>query len=170
MTVVERGDAPDAIDAPAIAWTWRRFADLSGDDVYAMLALRCEVFVVEQGCVFLDPDDCDRSAWHLLGRAVDDGSRPSLVAYLRAIDPGIKYDEPSIGRVVTVPRRRGTGLGRALVAEGIVRSRAIWPDADLVIGAQQRLEAFYASFGFVREGAIYDEDGIDHIQMRLRAA
>ena len=89
---------------------------------------------------------------------------------MRGLDAGIKYPEPSIGRVVVAERARGGGLGRVLMEEGIRRGRASWPRADIVIGAQQRLAAFYASLGFVREGEVYDEDGIDHIRMRLPAA
>jgi ElaA protein len=164
MTVVRREAATQVAIAPRIDWTWRRFDDLSVHDVYALLALRAEVFVVEQACPFLDTDFCDQSAWHLLGRV--DGE---LAAYLRALDPGVRYDEPSIGRVVTASRWRGRGLGRTLMIEGIDRAGALWPGVDVVIGAQHRLEAFYRSLGFAREGAIYDEDGIDHIRMRLAA-
>jgi ElaA protein len=156
--------------APAFDWQWRRFADLSGDDVYDMLSLRSEVFVVEQQCVFADADGCDRASWHLLGRVVEQGGPPWLGAYLRCIDPGVRYPEPSIGRVVVSGRLRDTGSGRVLMTEGIARSRTEWPGLPIVIGAQQRLEAFYGSLGFAVEGMPYDEDGILHVQMRLAAA
>jgi ElaA protein len=151
--------------AASLSWTSARFEALPARDLYDLLALRSQVFVVEQNCVFLDTDYCDQSAWHLLGRS----STGELVAYLRGIDAGVKYPEPSIGRVVVAVRARGDGLGRVLMEEGIRRGRASWPGADIVIGAQQRLEAFYASLGFVSEGDTYLEDGIDHIQMRLPA-
>lgn len=147
-------------------WQWRRFDALSAGDVYDLLALRADIFVVEQGCAFLDPDGYDRDAWHLCGRLPDG----SLGAYLRCIDPGLKYLEPSIGRVVVSRALRGRGAGRALMVEGIARSRLAWPGADIVIGAQQRLESFYASLGFATEGGAYIEDGIPHVKMRLRAA
>jgi ElaA protein len=153
------------VPASNIAWTWAHFDRLSSRDVYDCLALRSAVFVVEQDCVFLDPDGCDAGAWHLLGRG-DDGR---LVAYLRGLASGVKYPEPSIGRVVVASSARGTGLGRPLMREGIARVSALWPGQDIVIGAQQRLEPFYGSLGFVAEGGIYDEDGIDHVRMRLRA-
>ena len=149
-------------------WTWTRFGGLSGDDVYDLLALRSEVFVVEQRCVFLDADGADRSAWHLLGRSADSGSRP-LVAYLRCLDPHVKYPEPSIGRVIVAPPARGIDLGRALMSEGIARSRLAWPGEDIVINAQLRLERFYRSLGFATEGSPYVEDDIDHVSMRLAA-
>lgn len=151
-------------------WTWRRFDALSGDDVYDLLALRSEIFVVEQQCVFLDADGHDRRSWHLLGRATRGPAAGSLVAYLRCIDAGVKGVEPSIGRVVVAAVARRTGFGRALMAEGIARSRRVWAGHDIVINAQARLEAFYRSLGFATEGAPYVEDGIDHVAMRLVAA
>jgi ElaA protein len=153
---------------PALSWCWKRFDDLTAGDVYDLLALRSEVFVVEQRCVFLDPDGSDRRAWHLLGRTVADA--PLLAAYLRVIDPGVKYREPSIGRVVTAPSLRGLGLGRVLMDAGLLRSHDAWPGSDLVINAQLRLEPFYRSLGFRSEGAPYVEDDIDHVQMRHAGA
>jgi len=97
-------------------WLWSRFSELGVDNLYDALALRCRVFVLEQG-PYLDPDGIDRQAWHLLGR---DG-QGTLHAYLRIVDPGVKFAEPSMGRVVTSPEARGTGLGRALVSEGLAR-------------------------------------------------
>ncbi len=150
----------------ALVWSWKRFAALSGVEVYDLLALRSEVFVVEQQCVFLDADGCDGSSWHLLGHTTYEG-RPLLAAYLRCLDPDVKYPEPSIGRVVTAPTLRRRGIGRALMDEGIVRSQDEWPGADLVINAQLRLEPFYRSLQFRTEGEPYVEDDIDHVQMRL---
>jgi ElaA protein len=171
VTAIAR-DGGSVVEAPrhatSVAWTWRRFDALSGRDVYDLLALRSQVFVVEQSCPFLDTDYCDQRAWHLLGREVDAGTG-ALVAYLRALDPGVKYDEPSIGRVVVSEDRRSQGLGRVLMEEGMARARRLWPGDDIVIGAQHRLEAFYRSLGFVGEGEIYIEDGIDHVRMRLPA-
>ena len=152
-----------------LSWHWKRFDALSGDDVYDVLALRSTVFVVEQACVFLDADGCDRSAWHLLGRTVDADGRPTLAAYLRCVDPQVKYREPSIGRVVTAPALRGQGLGRLLMDEGIARTQDAWPGAEIVINAQLRLAPFYRSLRFQTEGEPYVEDDIDHVQMRLAA-
>lgn len=155
--------------APDVAWTWKRFGALGGDDVYDLLALRSEIFVVEQNCVFLDADGSDRDAWHLLGRRADAQGGTPLAAYLRCVDPGVRYPEPSIGRVVVSGSTRSTGLGRALMKEGLRRSTAAWPGADIVINAQGRLAPFYRSLGFSPEGAPYDEDGIEHIAMRRPA-
>jgi ElaA protein len=149
----------------AITWRWCRYPELQLDDLHDALALRARVFVVEQRCAYLDPDGLDRASAHLLGR----DARGGLQAYLRVVDPGAKYAEPSIGRVITAPDARGTGLGRTLLAEGIARCRAAWPGQAIRIGAQAHLQAFYGGFGFVAEGAPYDEDGIPHIEMRLPA-
>lgn len=141
-------------------WRWCRFAELGVDDLYDALALRCRVFILEQGA-YQDPDGLDRASWHLLGR--DD--RGTLQAYLRVVDPGAKFAEPSMGRVITAPEVRGTGLGRALVAEGVRRTLAAWPGQGIRISAQAHLERFYAGFGFVAQGAPYDEDNIPHLEM-----
>lgn len=142
-------------------WTWSRFHDLGVDDLYDALALRGRVFAVEQDCAYLDADGIDRVSWHLLGR----DAQGALMSYLRIVDAGAKYDEPSIGRVITAPEVRRTGAGRALMAEGLARCLAAWPDRGIRIGAQAHLERFYGGFGFVREGEPYLEDGIPHLQM-----
>jgi ElaA protein len=91
-----------------------------------------------------------------------------LQAYLRAVDPGIKYAEPSIGRVITAPEVRGTGLGRALMQEGLSRCAAQWPRQSLRISAQARLRRFYAGLGFEAVGDEYLEDDIPHLEMLWR--
>jgi ElaA protein len=141
-------------------WTWSRFDDLGVDNLYDALALRCRVFVLEQG-PYLDPDGIDRHAWHLLGR----NERGVLEAYLRLVDPGVKYTEPSMGRVITSPEARGTGLGRQLVAEGVARCLALWPGQGMRISAQAHLERFYGEWGFERVGEPYLEDDIPHLEM-----
>jgi ElaA protein len=141
-------------------WTWSRFAGLGVDNLYDALALRCRVFVLEQG-PYLDPDGLDRHSWHLLGR----DAAGVLHAYLRVVDPGVKYTEPAIGRVITSPEARGTGLGRLLVAEGVARCMAAWPGLGIRISAQSHLARFYGGFGFERVGADYLEDDIPHCEM-----
>ena len=96
------------------------------DNLYDALALRCRVFILEQG-PYLDPDGVDRQSWHLLGR----DAQGALQAYLRVVDPGVKYEEPSIGRVITAPESRGTGLGRVLFGEGVARCAVAWPERGI---------------------------------------
>jgi ElaA protein len=148
----------------AAQWSWRRFAELGVDNLYDALQLRCRVFVLEQG-PYLDPDGVDRQSWHLLGRGADG----ALLSYLRVVDPGLKYDEPSIGRVITAPEVRGNGSGRALMVEGLAGCERHWPGRAVRISAQAHLERFYNSFGFVRVGENYGEDNIPHVEM-LRSA
>jgi ElaA protein len=162
-------DAPRASIAPSAApvapsWRWGRLDELGPRDVYAMMALRAQVFVVEQRCAFQDADGLDERAWHLLGWT-GDAPPATLVAYLRVVDPDAKYREPSLGRIVTAPSLRRVGLGRLLVAEGIARAQALHPGMPIRIGAQRYLEAFYASFGFRTVSQPYDEDGIPHVEM-----
>ena len=160
--------ASSARAAPAdarISWRWSRFSELALDDLYDALALRSRVFVVEQNCVFLDADGYDRQAWHLLGR---DGEG-RLQALLRVVDPGLKCAEPSIGRVITAPESRRTGVGHQLLAEGLVRCAEVWPGQPIRIGAQARLETFYLRHGFVTVGEPYIEDGIPHLEMLRQA-
>lgn len=143
-----------------LQWRWCRFAELGVEDLYDALALRCRVFILEQG-PYQDPDGLDRQSWHLLGR----DAAGTLQAYLRTVDPGHKFAEPSIGRVVTSPEVRGSGVGRALVAEGVRRTLQAWPGRGIRISAQAHLERFYGAYGFVTVGEPYDEDDIPHIQM-----
>jgi ElaA protein len=150
----------DPAAAGDLVWTWARFHALGVDNLYDALALRCRVFILEQG-PYLDPDGVDRSSWHLLGR----DPTGALQAYLRVVDPGIKYAEPSIGRVITAPDARGTGLGHRLTAEGIARCSAAWPGQGIRISAQLRLEGFYVQHGFGRVGEPYLEDDIPHLEM-----
>jgi ElaA protein len=144
-------------------WTWTRFEELGVRGLYDILSLRCRVFILEQG-PYLDPDGADPHCWHLQGR----DAAGMLRAYLRAADPGVKYAEPSIGRVITAPEVRGTGLGRALMREGLARCAAQWPGRGIRISAQARLRRFYAELGFEPVSDEYIEDTIPHLQMLWR--
>src|SRR5215831_1303342 len=115
---------------PQVAWQWKRFAELTPAELYALLAARAEVFVVEQRCAFQDLDALDQFAWHLLGWT-DRDREPALAAYLRLIDPGRKYAEPSIGRVLTTAPFRGLGLGREAMREGLARAAALYPGSPI---------------------------------------
>ena len=138
------------------------FSGLSLEELYALLRLRSEIFVVEQNCVFLDMDDRDQLSHHLLG-----WHNNKLYAYTRLVPPGISYAEPSIGRVVNSPQARGSGIGRLLMHESISQVYLLHGKQPIRIGAQLYLKKFYESFGFSQTGDVYDEDGIDHIKMLL---
>jgi ElaA protein len=164
--------SPSASDSPSgsapradqIVWEWSRFSELSPEQLYAIVRLREAVFVVEQLCPYPDADGRDPNAWHLLGWYELDGRR-DLVAYARVFEPGVRYSEGSIGRIVTAPAVRGTGIGRALMAEGLRRTEMLMPGQRIRIAAQQRLVDFYIGFGFSVVSAPYDEDGIMHVDM-----
>lgn len=149
------------MQASLVEWHWCRFHALGAEELYDALALRSAVFSVEQACAYLDPDGVDRHCSHLLGR----DAAGVLQAYLRVVDPGVKYAEASIGRVVTSPATRGTGLGRQLFAEGVARCTAAWPGQGIRISAQAHLDRFYAGFGFQPVGQTYLEDNIPHLEM-----
>ncbi len=147
-----------------IQWTWKRFDDLSVHELHDALALRCRVFILEQG-PYQDPDDKDKHSWHLLGYAPDSAHGNALLATLRVVDPGLNYPEPSIGRVVCAPEVRGQGLGRLLVAEGLARAAEVFPGQANRISAQAHLQRMYGELGFKPVSDEYLEDGIPHIEM-----
>lgn len=149
-----------------IQWCWSKFADLSSADIYEILRVRQEVFVVEQNCRYQDADGSDQDAWHLYAWISVDGHR-QIGAYLRVLKPGVRYPEASIGRVLTTQAARGRGLGKQLIAKGIEHARQAMDNCPIRISAQAYLQKFYTDFGFVVEGAPYDEEGIEHIQMLL---
>jgi ElaA protein len=145
-------------------WQWSRFSELTAADLYAVVRLREAVFIVEQNCPYPDADGRDPNAWHLLGWSQRSTGR-TLVAYARIFEPGVRYDEASIGRVVTAPDVRGTGKGRALMAEALRRIDSLMPGQPIRIAAQRRLENFYLGLGFRTVSDPYEEDGIIHVDM-----
>lgn len=161
----DKRDATTAADE--ISWQWSRFSELSGDDLYAVVRLREAVFIVEQNCPYPDADGRDPRAWHLLGWSQGAQGR-FLAAYARIFEPGVRYDEGSIGRVVTAPDVRGTGLGKVLMAEALRRLDSLAPGQLVKIAAQRRLEKFYVGLGFKPVSAPYEEDGIIHVDMTRR--
>jgi ElaA protein len=141
---------------------FKSFETLTPFELYKILQLRNEVFVVEQNCVFQDADNKDLTSMHLLMMQEE-----VLVAYCRLLPPGLAYTEMSIGRIVNAPRARGTGAGKILVGKAIELCRKQFGKGPIRIGAQYYLVGFYQSFGFKQEGDIYIEDGIEHIEMVL---
>ena len=147
-----------------LTWTWKTFAELSLGELYGLLALRQEVFVVEQRSIYQDVDGYDPGCHHLLG--VETGAEGArLVAYLRVLPPGLKYPEASLGRVVLAPRARGQGQGQRLVRQGLDFLATHHPGVPIRIGAQDYLRRFYEDFGFRAVSDVYDEDGIPHVDM-----
>lgn len=147
-----------------LKWQWSSFDELSQHELYEILKVRQAVFTVEQNCAYQDADGLDKVSWHLMGWR-EDSPENELVAYLRVVLPGEQYAEPSIGRVLTAPSARGSGLGKALTREAIVRISRAYRDTPIRISAQQYLEKFYSEFGFETVSEPYDEDGIPHIEM-----
>ena len=143
-----------------INWRLKKFDDLTPHELYALLQLRSEVFVVEQQCLFQDMDGKDVCSLHLLGWAGD-----KLAASTRIVPAGVSYIYPSIGRVVTSPAFRGIGLGRQLMEESIREAENLYGKQPIRIGAQLYLKSFYQSLGFEQSGDLYLEDGIEHIEM-----
>ncbi len=141
-------------------WLLKSFEELTVKELYLILQLRNEVFVVEQNCVFQDADNKDQMSKHLLVMQDDE-----LIAYCRLLPPGLSYEEMSIGRVVSSPIIRRTGIGRLLFEKAIEHCYAVYGKGDIRIGAQVYLIAFYSSFGFKIAGEIYLEDGIEHVEM-----
>jgi len=144
----------------SINWKCTHFSDLSLDELYAILRLRAEVFVVEQNCAYQDLDNKDPHCYHVTGWLDD-----KLIASTRLVPAGISYDEPSIGRVVTSPDARGIGAGRELMNYSIQQLYNIWGNQPIRIGAQLYLKKFYESLGFAQTSEVYLEDGIEHIEM-----
>ena len=143
-----------------IQWLLKKFEDLAPSQLYAILQLRNEVFVVEQNCVFQDADDKDQNSYHLMGF-----SNNKLIAYTRLVPPGEIYQQPSIGRVVTSPLVRKLGVGKELMEQSISEVYRLFGVRPIKIGAQLYLKKFYESLGFQQVGEIYLEDGIEHIHM-----
>ena len=145
-----------------LRWQWCRLGELGAEQLYAVLAARVAVFVVEQKCAYQDLDGLDSEAEHLVV-----WSGADVAGYLRVLAPGTRFADPSIGRIITTRPFRGSGLGRELVAQGIERARERYPGRALRISAQQYLEKFYGEFGFVTASEPYLEDDIPHVEMVL---
>lgn len=149
----------------ALTWRVTAFAALGPAELYALLKLRTDVFVVEQNCPYPELDGKDAEALHLTGSTADG----ALAAYARILPPQ-GDGMPHIGRVVVDPARRGTGLGVAVMHEAIRAVRDRFGDASIAVSAQAHLQRFYEGLGFERTGEAYVWDGIPHVDMVLIAA
>lgn len=143
-----------------IRWELKKFEELNAHELYAIMQLRNEVFVVEQNCVYQDADGKDQTSWHFMGWL-----DKALIAYTRILRPGIPYPQVSIGRVVSSPAVRGAGIGRELMLQSIRQVKKIFGEVPIKIGAQVYLQKFYTGLGFQQTSDIYIEDGIEHIEM-----
>jgi ElaA protein len=152
-----------------LEWRWKAFDELATTEVYAMLAARSAVFVVEQNCVYGDIDGLDADAWHLFAFGLAEAGqqkRAPLAGYLRVLLPDADDTDIRIGRVLTTAAFRGIGLGNAMLEQALEHIRAQWPDTPIRLHAQAHLQGFYGAFGFTPVSEIHDEDGIAHVWMR----
>jgi ElaA protein len=156
---------PTATPHPGFEWRWKFFDDLTTTEVYAMLAARSEVFVVEQNCVYGDIDGLDTQAWHLFAFGPGEG-RPKLAGYLRVLLPDDSDADIRIGRVLTTADFRGMGLGNQLLERAVGHITEQWPGVPIRLHAQAHLHAFYGAFGFKPVSEVHEEDGIPHVWMR----
>ncbi|QMM53619.1 GNAT family N-acetyltransferase [Enterobacter sp. RHB15-C17] len=149
-----------------IQWQDLHHSELTVSALYALLKLRCEVFVVEQTCPYqdIDGDDLVGENRHILGWKDD-----ALVAYARILKSEDDFDPVVIGRVIISSKARGEKLGYKLMEQTLESCKKQWPDKALYLGAQAHLQPFYAHFGFAPVTEVYDEDGIPHIGMAREA-
>jgi ElaA protein len=148
-----------------VTWSWQRFDALTVNDLYDVLRLRQEVFILEQRSRYADIDGLDPTAWHLMGHA-NDGR---LAAYMRVFPASESIAESTMGRFVVAPWARGNGLAREMMAHGLRWASSHAPSAPIRISAQCYLKGFYEGFGFVVTGGSYDDAGVDHVDMILTA-
>ncbi len=146
-----------------ISWKWQKFDEISGPELHQIMAVRQQVFILEQQCVYLDADEYDQHSFHLTGRTANG----NIVAYTRVSFPRSRFTEPSIGRVLTVQGYRKRGFAQQAVKMAIRKCQDEFSATTIRISAQVYLEDFYADIGFSVRGIPYDEDGISHIDMVL---
>jgi len=139
----------------------KHFSELTTTQLYQILALRSEVFVVEQECIYQDLDHKDQKAIHVLG--IDENNK--LISYARILPLGVIYPEFAIGRVIVAHSHRGTGEGHRLMDYCMTSIETIAGETSIRISAQAHLESFYEAHHFKSTGKAYLEDGIPHIEM-----
>ena len=145
----------------AFTWIDKPFEKLSNLELYNIIKLRQEVFIVEQDCVYLDNDGKDQGAWHLWA----EDKQSNVIAYTRILAPKVSYAEASLSRIVIHQDYRGKGIGQELMTRSINLMESIYSNEQCRISAQSYLLGFYKRFGFQSTGDEYLEDGIPHIQM-----
>lgn len=143
-----------------LVWHLKTFDELSRDQLYAIIRARLDVFVIEQECAYLDTDNYDQKALHLWAEY-----QGEIVAYCRLFDKGIKYEEASIGRVLTRAAGRGQNVGRQLVRYAVDTIENVYKTSAIRISAQDYLLKFYAEFGFIATDKKYFEDNLPHTEM-----
>jgi ElaA protein len=148
-----------------LEWHWKPFAALAPAELYAMLAARSAVFVIEQQCLYSDLDGLDLAAWHLYAVPADQAGSP-LAACARVLPPDAQDACVRIGRVLTMPGWRGQGLGKVLIEQALARIAEQWPGAAIRLHAQAHLQRFYGGHGFAPVSAIHLEDNIEHVWMQ----
>ena len=144
-----------------IIWNWQHFNDLSAAELHDIMAIRQQVFIIEQQCIYLDADNYDKESLHLTGRDGDG----KIVVYARVNFPRSRFSDPSIGRILTARENRGLGLAREAIRRAIEKCREEFSPKIIRISAQQHLQNFYVDCGFSPVGKPYDEDGIMHVDM-----
>lgn len=138
----------------------KKFNELTLEELYEILKLRSEVFVVEQNCIYNDIDGKDLTSSHIMIK-----ENGKIKAYLRALQPGVSYEDASLGRVLVSPDARGKGYAKAIVTKGVEYILNNFNTTKITIGAQEYLKNFYSEIGFKPISEIYDEDGIPHLDM-----
>ena len=144
----------------SLDYEWSSFSDLSNEEVYEILCLRQNIFIVEQECWYQDADGKHKEALHLSVK-----NQGNLIGYLRLLKPGTSYPEPSLGRIIISENFRGAGLGKVIINKGKEKCYQLFPNKPIKISAQIHLQDYYENLGFKRLGDPYDEDGILHIEM-----
>jgi ElaA protein len=146
----------------SIIWKTKMFNELSTQELYQILRLRSEVFVVEQNCVYQDIDNKDQKALHLFGLLEGE-----IIAYSRLFKPGDYFEFSSIGRVVVAEKHRDKNFGHELIDQSIFEINNLFKVQNITISAQLYLKKFYESHGFVATSETYLEDDIPHIEMKI---
>ncbi len=141
----------------------KKFSELTAQELHDLLKLRQDVFIIEQNCIYSDIDGSDPKAIHVL---LYEGN--SLVAYSRLFAPNIKFDGASaIGRIIVSPAFRGSKFGRLLIETSISLCNELYPNAEIRIEAQAKLETYYQKYGFKSVSEVYEVDAIPHLQMSI---